>query len=57
MLKVQNVTNINMDLIQWFENFWIQSTGSSILNQQLAEELNKRVIGKCEKRKAFKKKL
>ena len=46
-----------MDLIQWFENFWIQSTGSSILNQQLAEELNKRVIGKCEKRKAFKKKL
>ena len=50
--------NINVDLLQWFTNFFIKETSGgtvkneNIFNKELAEELHKPIIRKFEERKA-----
>ena len=58
LLKIQNMMHFSVDLLQWFIIFSIRSPLSggavkseTMLNQQLAEKLNKPIIRKLEKQK------
>ena len=53
LLKIQNEMDIKEVLFQWFIHFLIKKTSDllTMLDQQLAEELNKSIIRKFEKRK------
>ena len=56
LLKIQNMTDINVNLLQWFiKSFWQKKTPGSgiknIPNKQLTEELHKSIIRKINKRK------
>ena len=53
LLKIQNEMDIKEVLLQWFIHFLIKKTSDllTMLDQQLAEELNKSIIRKFEKRK------
>ena len=55
LLKMQNVMDINMDLLQSFINILIKRTSGSGIkntsNKELAGELHKPIIRKCNKRK------
>ena len=57
LLKVQNMMDINVDLLQWSINFLIQEilveqSKIKLSNKDLAEELHKLITRKFEKRKA-----
>ena len=55
LLKIQNMVDINVDLLQWFIYFLIRKTSGSgiknISNNKLAEKLQKPIIAKFNKRK------
>ena len=57
LLKIQNMMDIKVDLLQWSINFWIKKSSDisnkneNISDQQLVEELHKPVIRKFKKRK------
>ena len=57
LLKIRNMMDINVDLLQWSIHFLIKSTSGGtvkneiISNKELAEELHKPIIRKFEKRK------
>ena len=59
LLKIQNIVDINVDLLQWFINFLIKKTsgGASknefMSNKELAEELHKLIIRKFKKPKVY----
>ena len=51
--------DINMDVLQFFTNFWLKITCDSglgnenISNKELAEELHKPIIRNCKNRKVY----
>ena len=49
-LKIQNMMNINVNLLQWFINFLIKN--GAIQNQQLAEELHKLITRNLKTKKS-----
>ena len=54
LLKIRNMTNINVDLLQWSIKFFIKKLPVEqlkISHKKLAEELHKPIISKFEKRK------
>ena len=57
LLKIRNIMDIKRVLLQWFIIFLIKKTFGSgikseiISNKELTEELHKRIIRKCNKRK------
>ena len=57
LLKIRNMMNINVDLLQWSINFLIKETlggtveTENISNKELAKELHKSIIRKFQKRK------
>ena len=57
LLKIQNMMDIKVDLLQWSINVWIKKSSDTsnknenISDQQLVEELHKPVIRKFKKRK------
>ena len=65
IVKIQNMMDINVDLLQWFIHFLIKKTSGgattlanksavqnkNISNKELAEELHKTIIKKFDKRK------
>ena len=58
LLKIQNMIDINVVLLQWFINFDKKLSDSGvkseiILNQQLAEESHKPIIRKFKEQKAL----
>ena len=56
LLKIQNMMDIKVDLLQWSINFWIKkppdirNKNENISDQQLEEELRKPIIRKLKKR-------
>ena len=57
LLRIQNVSDINADLPESFTNFLIKGLvvllSENMSNQQLAEDLQKPIIRKLEKRKVY----
>ena len=57
LLKIQNMMDINVDLLQWSITFLIKKNSGSgiknenIANKELAEELHKPIIRRFKKRK------
>ena len=52
LLKIQNMMDINVDLLQWPGNFLIKKLLVELLkDQQLGEELHKPIIKKFKRRK------
>ena len=57
LLKIQNMMDIKVDLLQWSINVWIKKSSDTsnknenISDQQLVEELHKPLIRKFKKRK------
>ena len=56
LLKIQNTTDVNVDLLEWFINFLKKTFGGTVKNEimsnkGLAEELEKPIIRKSKKRK------